>query len=290
MRGSQILAVLLIILCGAVAETRAQMVFSFISSAVPTAQAGFRANLGTLNPNVAGSFGSGHRIINWDGVPDAFSAPNNLPADFFNVNSPRGVIFETPGSGFQVSGDNDTPPDADPDQLDFSNIDATYPSAFGAFSPQRLFTSLESNVMTVRFVVPGSSTPAVSNAFGAIFTDVDLANTTKLDLFDAAGNLLGTHFVQDTFAPGEDLSFLGIKYDTPVIGSVRITSGNAALGAGINDTNGNPTDLVVMDDFIYGEPVAVPEPSTLILGGVGALGLALLRSRAVRREASPVVC
>ena len=26
------------------------------------------------------------REINWDGVPDAFAAPNNLPANFFNVN------------------------------------------------------------------------------------------------------------------------------------------------------------------------------------------------------------
>ena len=46
----------------------------------------FRAALGTLNPNVAGSFGSGRREINWDGVPDASSAPNLLPANFFNSN------------------------------------------------------------------------------------------------------------------------------------------------------------------------------------------------------------
>src|SRR6266849_9681890 len=64
----------------------------------------FRTSLGTLNPNVIGSFGTGRREINWDGVPDALSAPNNLPADFFNVNSPRGVVFATAGSGFEVSG------------------------------------------------------------------------------------------------------------------------------------------------------------------------------------------
>src|SRR4051794_30262887 len=70
---------------------------------------GFRNALGTLNPNLSGSFNSGRREINWDGVPANFSAPNNLPADFFNVNSPRGVVFSTPGSGFQVSGNSADP-------------------------------------------------------------------------------------------------------------------------------------------------------------------------------------
>src|SRR3954452_16404465 len=60
----------------------------------------YRTDLGTLNPNVPGSFGSGRREINWDGVPDALAAPNLLPANFFNINSPRGVVFTTAGTGF----------------------------------------------------------------------------------------------------------------------------------------------------------------------------------------------
>src|SRR4030095_12515735 len=68
-----------------------------------------------------GSFGGVRREINWDGVPDMFSAPNNLPADFFNVNSPRGVVFSTPGTGFQVSANAGIAP------IDFGNINATYP-------------------------------------------------------------------------------------------------------------------------------------------------------------------
>src|SRR4051794_23156717 len=68
------------------------------AAAIQTSVDAFRSSLGTLNPNVAGSFGSGRREINWDGVPDNFAAPNNLPANFFNVNSPRGVVFSTPGT------------------------------------------------------------------------------------------------------------------------------------------------------------------------------------------------
>lgn len=56
----------------------------------------FRADLGGANNSIGGTTTGGRREINWDGTPDTFSAPNNLPADFFNVNSPRGVVFSTP--------------------------------------------------------------------------------------------------------------------------------------------------------------------------------------------------
>lgn len=53
----------------------------------------FRADLGGANNGVGGHFTSGRREINWDGVPDSFSAPNFLPVNFFNANSPRGVVL-----------------------------------------------------------------------------------------------------------------------------------------------------------------------------------------------------
>jgi hypothetical protein len=116
------------------------------AAGIQTTVDAFRTALGTLNANVAGSFPSGRREINWDGVPDALSAPNNLPADFFNVNSPRGVVFSTPGTGFQVSATvaSGTP-------VEFGNINATYPTNFQTFSPQRLFTALGSKVVDVTF-------------------------------------------------------------------------------------------------------------------------------------------
>src|SRR4051794_12163274 len=73
------------------------------AAAIQSAVDAFRADLGTLNANTAGSVGSGRREINWDGVPDALAAPNALPANFFNTTSPRGAVFATTGSGFQVS-------------------------------------------------------------------------------------------------------------------------------------------------------------------------------------------
>ena len=241
----------------------------------------FRTSIGTLNPNVVGSFGSGRREINWDGVPDGFSAPNNLPANFFNVNSPRGTVFSTPGTGFQVSANA-----ASGNPVRFGNIDPSYPGTFQTFSPQRLFTAIGSNVLDVSFFIPGSSTAALVRSFGSVFTDVDLASTTSIQYFDLANVSLGTFFAPVTPPSGtsaQGLSFLGVDFGTSLISRVRITNGNSLLGAGVLDSNGNPTDLVVMDDFIYSEPIgitAVPEPGTVSLFvGVMAFGSSLLIRR-----------
>jgi hypothetical protein len=212
------------------------------------------------------------REINWDGVPDPAAAPNLLPNDFFNVNSPRGVVFSTPGLGFEVSANPGVVP------VDFGNINATYPSDFAPFSLQRLFTPVGSNIADVNFFVPGTNTPAVTSAFGAIFSDVDLSGTA-LQFFDILNNSLGVLAVP-FLAGNETFEFLGVKFDSAVVSRVRISLGNAPLSGGINDGAG--TDLVVMDDFLYAEPVAapIPEPASLLLFGTGAAALAIrLRPR-----------
>ena len=263
---------LTVLLSAAVTTTHANLItFSASGANAADIQAtvdGFRVALGTLNSNVAGSFGTGRREINWDGVPDALSGPSNLPADFFNVNSPRGVVFSTPGTGFQVSANavSGTP-------IEFGNINALYPGSFKTFSAQRLFTALGSNIIDVNFFIPGTTTPAFTTGFGAVFSDVDLANMTSIQFFNLANALIGTVFAP-SITGSETLSFVGGLFNSgEQVSRIRITSGNAALGP-----NESPTaDLVVIDDFIYAEPRAVttvPEPVSLSLFLLGALLIA----------------
>ena len=73
--------------------------------------------------------------------------------------------------------------------------------------------------------------------------------STHIEYFDRNGTLLFSSFVPAS--PGDgNLSFFGIKFDDARIASVRITAGNVAPGP--NDDQQH--DIVMMDDFIYGEP------------------------------------
>ncbi|GLC24349.1 PEP-CTERM sorting domain-containing protein [Roseisolibacter agri] len=237
----------------------------------------FRVDLGGGNvPGAAGLFSDGtgaRREINWDAVPDQFASPNNLPANFFNVNSPRGAIFSTPGSGFRVSADA-VNPTATP--IAFGEINPTYGATFAAFSPERLFTAVGSNIVDVQFFLAGTDTPALTRGFGAIFVDVDMSGTS-IEYFGLTGNSLGV-FAVPGLVGSQTFSFLGVSWDDAIVSRVRIIAGTTGLGP--ND--GGSTDVVVMDDFLYGNPTAaavVPEPATVLLVASGlALG-ALVRRR-----------
>lgn len=221
-----------------------------------------------------GSFGGIRREINWDGVPSNFSDPSLLPADFFNVTSPRGVVFSTPGTGFSVS----------------ANAGGATPVLFGfpndlqTFSPQKLFSAVNSNVTDVRFLIPGSNTAATTSAFGLVFVDVEVPGSTQLEFFDLDDNLI---FSRDALVGGnQGLSFIGGVLDVgdALISRVRITSGTNTLVS--NGVLGNPiNDFVAMDDFIYAEPSNAPTSTVPDSGSVAVLfGLALVGLAAARRR------
>jgi hypothetical protein len=210
----------------------------------------FRADIGggtTAGPH--GSFGGVRREIDWDDVPSGFASPNQFPAAvYFMTTSPRGLRMFTPdGTGFQVSADSP------PTQARFGNINPTYPATFSSFSSPRMFTPTGGRQTFIGFSVPGADTSASTRAFGAVFADVDTAGAARVEFFGGGGSLL----VRDVpaSAGAGSLSFLGVSFpDGPPVEYVQITTGTAALGPGTTDSG---ADLVVMDDFIYAEPVAL---------------------------------
>jgi len=206
----------------------------------------FRAALGgPLNAPNSAPADSGRREINWDGVPAALTNVDTFPATFFNVNSKRGVVFATPGTGFRV------------DSSAFASINAALADQFAAFSPKKLFISVASNQTEVDFKIVGTTTNGLVNGFGVVFSDVDQSGTSGVDYYDANGILIAR-----VPSPGQSgahqFSFVGAVFPSPIVARVIIFSGQAALSATLNDVSaGGTRDLAVMDDFIYGEPQPV---------------------------------
>lgn len=223
----------------------------------------FRAALGDPNNGNNPTATTGRREINWDG-----GNPNVLtttaPVTPFNVFlNTRGSQFTTPGLGLSQG-----PPSGGPQgglAVLFNN--PTYGAIFSTFSPSRLFTPVGSNITEAAFFIPGTNgaNPATVRGFGAVFTDVDQPDgsgpgerrgnrkaSTLIEYFDQYGRLLFSSFVPAS--PGDgSLSFFGIVFDDARIASVRIEAGDVAPGP--NDDRRH--DIVMMDDFIYGEPQAL---------------------------------
>jgi hypothetical protein len=217
----------------------------------------FRAALGVTNNGNNPGQASGRREINWDGGSPTNAATSLSGTPLTAFLNTRGANITTRGSGFvqaPASGLADT----------FGN--SSYATIFHAFSPLRLFSPIGSNVTVVEFAVPGSNgnTPATTTGFGVVFTDVDSPDGSRPD--DRTGNrhastvieYFGTHgeLLFKSFAPASpgdgNLSFLGVVFDDARIARVKIIAGDAAPGP-----NDGSADIVMMDDFLYGEPTAL---------------------------------
>ena len=197
----------------------------------------FRTALGDPpNGGTQGPLGGGRREIKWDG------APADMPGDFFNTTVKAGAIFSTDGSGFHNS-DND-----------FADINPNYADDFNAFSFPKTFMPIGSNALTASFRIPGFETPAATRGFGVVFSDVERQGAASIKLFDAEGRSLGQYQAPIRSDPA-GFSFVGVVFDSSIVAQVRITSGQRALGADVQDlSDGGNLDLVVMDDYLYAEP------------------------------------
>ena len=221
----------------------------------------FRAALGDPNNgNNPGPLQTGRREINWDGGNPAILDTTAPVTPFTTFLNTRGSQFTTPGMGLSQA-----PPSGGPEgglAVLFGN--PTYANIFTTFSPSRLFTPVGSNITQAAFFIPGTNgtVPATVRGFGAVFTDVDQPDgvgvdatraSTRIQYFDRNDELIFTSFVPPSPGNGT-FSFLGIVFDDARIASVVIKTGDVAPGP--NDDRRH--DIVMMDDFIYGEPQLIP--------------------------------
>jgi hypothetical protein len=205
----------------------------------------FRTALGDQLNSAPGPFKDGRREIKWDGAALPTNV-NTFPGDFFNTTVKAGAIFSTDGIGFRNS-DND-----------FSDINPAYADEFNAFSLPKTFMPIGSEEMTVSFRVPGAETPAATRGFGVVFSDVERQGAASIKLFDAEGRSLGQYHAPTRSDPA-GFSFVGVVFESPIVAQVRITSGQQALGEGVQDlSDGGNLDLAVMDDYLYAEPQEIP--------------------------------
>src|SRR5262249_108608 len=194
-----------------------------------------------------GPLPTGRREVNWDGAAARpFNNQNGFPNDFFNTTVKAGLVYD--GGTFRN------------DSLSFTEINPTYVDEVQPFSPTVMFSAVFGPVINAMFQVPGATMPAVVTGFGAVFSDVDVEQSSSIELMDKDGRSLGKFFAPRR-SDANGLSFLGVKFDAAVVARVEITCGNGNLGA--NDvSDGGNVDVVVVDNFIYGEPAAVPGTAT----------------------------
>ncbi|MGZ8525060.1 MAG: hypothetical protein ACXWV1_11565, partial [Chitinophagaceae bacterium] len=179
------------------------------------------------------------------GVPQEF-LNKKLPDDFFNptgstasLSNQRGLRYSA-GGNFQVSNTN------------FAEVNPGAAGQFTSFSGDKSFANISSNLWEVGFEVPGQRVAASVKGFGIVFSDVDLAKTVSLEFFNE-GTSLGKFFVPAK--AGSNFSFLAVYFKNERVTSIQVKHDGHLDKGQIDIKNNGPVDLVVMDNFLYSEPV-----------------------------------
>jgi hypothetical protein len=245
----------------------------------------FETAIGGVKNTAAAPQNGGFRTITWDGVKtdgtDAVAGANStvvitpntvgIPLNRFEGS---GVYF---GAVYAVSSDKFV--GANPSV-------GTAPALFPAFSSPSTFAMFNDNGIDFKFVAPAPTNStivaAASKGFGAIFINVEQANTTSIQYFNG-NNLLATEFAP-VGGTGQPV-FVGALFNSPVVTRVLLTLGNNVLfkfdgttltsgGADSRTTTG--TNLVVTDDWAFAEPVPTLNGLPVVTGAQGTTNAAVL--------------
>ena len=206
----------------------------------------FRTLLGGSLNTTPGATG-GFREVNWDAVPDSLVG-KTMPNNFFNTvgdNVPasqqRGLVYE-PGTGeFRVSATN------------FIEVNGTTDGEFAAFSGNKTFANISGTLWPIKPEVPGLAEAATVKGFGIVFSDVDVANSTFLEFF-SGNKSLGKFFAPVHNSAGS-FSFLGVYFREEKVTTIQVGHQGFLAGGGKDISDGGTADLVILDNFIYDEPV-----------------------------------
>ncbi len=208
----------------------------------------FRQTIGGSLNTVPGASG-GRREIDWDGVP-AELIEKDLPLDFFNPTAPespairqRGLVYPSGSgvAGFQVSNNS------------FAAVNSQASSSFNAFSGANTFANVRAKAWDMKFQVPGKNIDAAVKAFGLVLSGVDQPNSTSLEFFN------GSKSLGKFFAPPHDssssFSFLGVYFKNEKVTSITVNHQGILIDGEADISNGGSKDLIVLDDFLYSEPI-----------------------------------
>jgi hypothetical protein len=206
----------------------------------------FRQLLGPTLNTTPGATG-GHREINWEIVPDSLLG-KILPNDFFNPvgDDPalavrqKGLVYDGT-STFMVTNNN------------FATINTEASTEFSAFSGNRTFANVSNSLWPVDPQVPGKNRAATVKGFGVVFSDVDVANSTFIEFFNEHKSL--GKFFAPVHNSASSFSFVGVYFKKEKVTRIQVGHDGFLTQGGKDISDGGSKDFVILDDFLFDEPV-----------------------------------